>query len=104
MSQRITHCFLDTDLRCQHKGLSKIASKQKVDASKLKSGQHLAFVNVALNKIKMYSPGNVVSYLRLDRGRIDLEALALIPQAFGHDIEVKYNSALKQLLLKRLRK
>ena len=104
MNQRITHVFLDTDLRCQHNGLAKLAIKQKIDASKLMPGQHLIFINGALNKMKMYSPGNVVSYLRLDRGRIDLETLAKIPQAYGHDIAVKYNKALKDTLLKRLAK
>jgi len=104
MTQKLIRCFLGTDLRCQHDGLTKLAHKQKVDVDKLKPGQHIIFINNALNKLKMYSSGNILSYLRLPNGRIDLNTLGDIPRAFGSDMKTKYTSALKKQIERKLKR
>lgn len=104
MTQRITDCFLGTDLRCQHAGLAKLAAKRKIDVSKIKPGSHIIFINNAMNKLKMYSSGEIVSYLKLSKGTLDLDAIAKIPQAYGDNIRMKYNSALRRTLLQKLKK
>ena len=101
--QRLVRCFLDSDMRCQHNGLAKIASKAKVNVYNLAKGEHVVFINGRLNRVKMFSPGGILSYLKVSKGQIDLATLALIPQAFNDgDIDVGYSRALKTGLKKRL--
>lgn len=99
---RVTHFFVGADLRCQHDGLALLAAKKGVSVSKLKEGNHVIFVNNSKNKIKMYSPGGVLSYMKSDR-RLDLQAVGRIPQTFGKSIELKYKGALKSRIEKTLK-
>ena len=100
--QTLTHCFLNTDLRCQHDGLTLIAKKRRVDVMELPTGEHVIFINTNQNKMKMFSPGGVLSYLRLKTGKIDLNTLAKIPQSFGEGIEVAYSRSLRKVLREKL--
>lgn len=59
-----------------------------------------------MNKLKMYSSGNVLSYLRLENGRkFDLSTLSEIPNAFNDhgSLEIAYSKSLEKALRKRLR-
>jgi len=96
----VIRCFLDVDMRCQHFGLSKHAKKYKVDVSKLKAGEHVMFINKAINRVKIYSAGGVLSYLAT-KGILDLAAVGQIPTCFGSDIQVKYASAIKLMFKQR---
>ena len=96
----VIRCFLDVDMRCQHFGLSKHAKKHKVDIDKLKPGQHVMFTNRAMNRVKIYSAGGVLSYLA-SKDRLDMAAVGQIPACFGADIQVKYASAIKRIFLAR---
>jgi len=98
MNNRITHCFLDTDFRNQHAGLTLIAKKSHIQVSQLKPGQHLMFINSAQNKMKLFSANNIVSYLKLDRGRIDLAAIQHFSSCFSSNLEMTYATALKKRL------
>ena len=98
-------CFLDTDMRCQHDGLSKIAIDNKLNVHKLKHGEHAVFINRSKNRIKMLSHGGVLSYLKLKRGEVlDLNTLKYIPAAFNDsgDLKVSYSNALKKVVKGRI--
>lgn len=103
--QNLIQCFLDADMRCQHDGLAKIAKRKDLDVYSLKKGEHVVFINSALDRIKMFSSGAVLSYLRLKKGKVNLETLRLIPEAFNDgNLEVAYSRALKQVLETKLKK
>jgi len=96
----ITHCFLEADLRGQHASLANAAKKgAKVDVSKLKSGQHLLFINRKRDKMKMFSANNIVSYMKLPSGTIDLGAIKHFGSCFDKDLEMTYSQALRKRLL-----
>jgi len=103
MTNRLITAFVGTDMRCQHNGLAIIAKKRKVDVYDLKVGEHVVFVNTALDRIKMFSAGGVLSYLKV-KGGIEMETLAYIPKAFAGNLPVAYGSALKAVLQKKLAK
>ena len=103
--QSLVQCFLDADMRCQHDGLAKIAKNKDMDVYKLRQGEHVVFVNSALDRVKMFSSGGVLSYLRLKKGKVNLETLRLIPEAFSNgNIEVAYSRSLKKVLEAKLKK
>lgn len=97
----ILRCFVNADLRNGHMGLSQMAKQDRIQVEKLEPGQYLVFINTAKNKMKVYTANNIVAYLRLSRGRIDLSTISKIPQSFqGGDIH--YDEALKTRLLETL--
>lgn len=101
--QKLVRCFLNTDMRCQHDGLAEVANNEKVDVHNLKKGEHIVFINTKRNRVKMISPGGVLSYLRLAKGQVDLETLKLIPEAFTDgDLELAYSNSLKKLIKKKM--
>ena len=95
---KIVRIFLDADMRCQHDGLADMARKKNIDIRQLPFGEHVFFVNKAKNRLKMYSSGNVIGYLRLYKGVLDMRALARIPMVYGSTVELKYNKSLKAVL------
>lgn len=97
----ILRCFVNADLRNGHQGLAAMAKKDRISVDQLEAGQYLVFINTAKNKMKVYTANNIVAYLRLNRGRIDLATISKIPQSFqGGDIH--YDDALKSRLLETL--
>ena len=104
MINRVVRLFLDTDMRNQHQGLMELAKKQSVDIAKLAVVEHVVFVNASLNRVKICSKGNVLSYLFRDKGQIDMQAFKEIASAFGEDGSINFDRALKESLVKRLAK
>lgn len=104
--QKLVQCFLDADMRCQHDGLAKIAAKKSLNVYELEKGQHVVFVNTALDRIKMFSHGGVLSYLRMKKGKVNLETLRLIPEAFNDspNFEIAYSRSLKKVLETKFKK
>ena len=103
--QSLIQCFLEADMRCQHDGLAKVAKKQDLDVYGLQRGQHVVFINTALDRVKMFSAGGILSYLRLKKGKVNLETLRLIPEAFNDgNLEVAYSRSLKKVLEAKLKK
>lgn len=93
---RVKQIFLNTDLRCQHRGLSLLAAKRKCNLDKLEPGEHVAFVNRRKDRVKLYSANGLLSYLKSDRP-LDLRAIASIPEAFGKSLKLKYASGIRKL-------
>lgn len=100
---KLVRCFLNADFRCQHKGLNILAKKEGCDSRKLKHGEHIMFVNTQRNKIKMISSNNIMTYMSLDRGKVDLECIQAIAQNFSRDLTMSYKKALTVKIKKRLR-
>lgn len=100
MSQRIIRYFPDTDLRSGHDGLAKIAREKKIDVRSLGAGEYLVFTNSAKNKVKVFTGGNVIAYLK-SKTKIDMRTIALIPKYFNGG-EIRYDQALEKVLRKDL--
>lgn len=95
---RVLHIFKESDLRCMHDGLSKIAkTRAGVNLSNLKKGEFVFFINTSFDKIKIFCPNQMVCYLRSPQGRLNAEALKHIPNTFdGSDFS--YGKALEAYL------
>lgn len=98
--QSLVRIFLNTHMCYQHDGLKVLAQKESCNLDKLKDGEHVIFINRACDRMKFYSAGNVISYLRLDKGKIDLNTLSIIPNLFSEtkDIRLSYSQALRKVL------
>lgn len=94
----IVHFFGDTDLRCQHNGLSEIAKKEKIDVGKLLPGEYVVYVNHARDRVKLFTSSNVIAYLRLKTGKIDLRTIQFIPKAFEGSGRIDYDKSLKEFV------
>lgn len=101
---RVIRCFLDTDIRMGHPGLTLLAKKEKIVMSELGHGEFVIFVNRARNKVKVFAPGNVLAYLRLERGTLDLRAIQEIPKVFGAKGKIDLDQATRTVLEKKLGK
>lgn len=94
---KVIRLFLDVDMRLQHAGLVQYASENKVDLKSLSKGEHVVFINHALNRVKVFSPNGVLTYLYRDKGRIDLNAFSEIATAFSSDGSIDFNKRLERL-------
>jgi len=110
---RILHVIQNADFRCRHEGLVAIAKKAKVDMSQLKVGDIVVFLNVARDRLICISvlpeqdSFGLLSYYRSPHGRVPMEAIQFIPQAFGVtglNMNAAIRSGLEQLLKKKARK
>jgi hypothetical protein len=101
-----------TDMRNQHDGLAAVAKSHGIDLKKLEPGEHVVFANNAMNKLKLYSgfkrtdgEGDsigVLSYVRADKGRLDLGLIEQIPQCFDARSGINWDKAAKLSLEKQL--
>jgi len=103
---KILRVFFNTDLRGQHDGLVKLASKSNVNLKRLDQGEHVAFINRKRNKLKLFSKStnqNVVTYLRLDNDqRLDLNCLSELIRIFNPGGHLDYKGVLKKRIEKKL--
>lgn len=99
---RALQLFLNSDLRCGHEGLAAIAKRQEIDVEKLERGEFVIFINALKNRVKLFTANNVIAYLQLKTGSIDLRTIALIPQSFNASGKIDYDSALKEVIEKHL--
>ena len=99
-ANRIKHVFLNSDMRCGHRGLMLIARHK----AKVKPGEHVVFVNSKRDKMKVLSAGGVLSYVCSPRGKLSLETVQSIPAAFKVSGGFDYGKALKDVIVKKLEK
>jgi hypothetical protein len=104
MNNTICRVFQDTDMKNQHLGLKTIALSKKVNLDNLVPGEHVIFVNKACDKLKMYSHRGLLSYLRSDRGKLDLGMIQMIPVCFGSDGNINWKKAELLSLERKLKK
>lgn len=98
MRNQIIRCFIGTDFRLGHEGLTTLCAKNRINPNTLESGQFIVFLNGAKNKIKVLTAGQILVYYRHPKGhRIHLNALAAIPRAFQGG-RFSYDDALKIVL------
>lgn len=104
----IVRVFKDTSMINQHDGLVRIALSKKVRLDTLGAGEHVVFLNSALNRVKMFSTNGVLSYYRVSKGKLNLNMIEMIPQCFnakaGMDWEKADRLALEKLLTKVAKK
>lgn len=100
---KILRVFMNVDLRNAHEGLSELAKKNKVDVNTLENGEYLIFINAERNKLKLYASNQVLAYLKLPRGKIDLRVISKIPQAFKASGKIQYEEHLKEMIENKLK-
>lgn len=110
MTNRIIHVFFDTDMRCGHIGLAEKAKKEgNIEVNDLETGHLLCFINAKQDRIMILTGTDeeksygVLAYYRSPRGRIDLDSIRFIPEAFNAG-GINYDRALKKSLIERLGK
>lgn len=95
-STKIIRFLQNTDLRCMHEGLAKVAKDEGVDVTDLNPGEFVVFANSRMTGIKVYAPGNVIAYLKSpDNHRIEIRAIQYLPRFFN-GTEFNYSGALKK--------
>lgn len=98
----VVRFFPDSDLRGGHDNLGKKALKAGLNLKTLGQGEYVIFVNRVQNKLKMFAgSSDLLAYLKLPKGRLDLRTIALIPSYFDGR-EIKYEAALRKVLEKSL--
>jgi hypothetical protein len=95
---RILQVFLDSDLRSGHDGLSKIAERNKVDTKKLGAGQYLVFINRSKTMVKVFTGNQIIAHHKSRRGRITMDAIKFIPEAFTGSGDFYMEAAIKKSL------
>lgn len=100
---KLLQVFLNSDMRCCHDGLAKLAKENKVDVKKLEPGEFVIFINSSMDRVKLYTANEVVAYLRLQKGKVDLRTISLIPRAFMASGKFQYDESLKEIILERLK-
>lgn len=107
---KLLHVFSDTDMRKRHEGLMDYAKEQGVKSPK--AGDVLAFLNAKRDRIIVLSfidekdCFGVMGYYRSPHGRVPMEAIQYIPQAFGgegFDMNKAIRAGLVELLSKKAR-
>jgi hypothetical protein len=101
---KVVRVFFETDMRNQHDGLKEVAKAEKVDLDKLSPGEHVVFINMAKDRLKMFSSGGVLSYLRSQTGKLNMMVIEQIPQCFSAKRGVNWPKAQKLALEKQLGK
>lgn len=97
---RLLRVFFDTDLRCGHLGLTKIARDNKVYFEKLSPGEFTLFINRSQTSFKLFASTNVLAYYKGTR-RIDMDVIKHVPTVFNGS-EINYDAALKKMLENKL--
>jgi len=97
---KVIRFFPDSDLRCGHDGLKKMAMRiAGKDPTLLKKGEFIFFANTRLNSLKIFCPGNIICYLKSPDGRrLEMKTIQNLPNYFN-GTSFNYTSALKQSLL-----
>ncbi len=95
---RIVRYFPDTDMRGQHLALASVALKEKIYVDQLGAGEFLVFVNRRRDKLKMYTGGNVVAYLKMPNGhKVDPMVIRNLPKHFS-GAGINYDAAMKETM------
>lgn len=95
----ICQAFWPVNMNMQHDGLSAVAENSGIDVEKLKPGQFVLFLNYRQTRVKLYTAGGLILYLRVKGGRISAETIEGIPYILGHKAKVSVLHALKKLLI-----
>jgi len=91
---KLLRVFLNTHMGLGHNGLTSLAAQKRVSLPSLPTGEHVVFINRARTALKMYSPGNVVHYLKLPPGqKLRMETVQHFPNSLGGG-EIQYGKAL----------
>lgn len=95
---KVVGYFADADMRQGYDGLRLVAKKQHIDLDNLPKGHFVAFTNRAMNKIKICTQNDLVTYLRMPRGRkIDPRVIQHIPEYFDGQ-EFSYDRAIRAVI------
>lgn len=100
---KLIQVFLHADLRFGHEGLAKLAKDSKINVDILLPGEFVIFINSKMDRLKLYTANQIIAYLKLKTGKIDLRAIQLIPQAFKASGKIEYDVALKEVIENHLR-
>lgn len=99
-SNKILRVIFDSDMRCSHDGLRKIALKLKVKVDDLTKGEFIVFINTKQTMLKIFAAGNTIAFFKTPDGkRMNMNVIPLIPTYFNGE-EFKYDKAVEALVKK----
>jgi hypothetical protein len=101
---KVIHYFPNSDLRCSHRGLGKVALRAKKDPAKLTPGDFIFFINRSQTAIKILTAANGIFYVKSTRGRLNFEAVKALPTVGFGGQPFEYSDALAIVLAKNLAK
>jgi hypothetical protein len=104
---RIIQVFQNVSMTNGHDGLVGIASAAGVKLKEIKHGEMVIFINERRDKMKVYAANDVLAYYRSPSGRIQMEMVQHIPNAFcGGQIDFKraLRTTLEDIFRKKGRK
>lgn len=102
MKQGILRVFINADLRAGHDGLSQLAKENGIKTSEIEPGSFLVFINTGKNKLKVYASNQVIAYLKLPNGKINMNTIRELPKVFNGR-SINYSEALKMAVEKQMR-
>lgn len=97
----ILRVFINADLRAGHDGLSKLAKDNGLNTQQIEPGSFLVFINTAKDKLKVYASNQVIAYLRLPKGKINMNTIRELPRVFNGS-RINYSEALKIAVEKQM--
>lgn len=97
--------FANSDMRCGHVGLKKIAKKRHINLDSLEPGQIVIFVNSKQNRMKMYTTGYSFVYTKMPNyQKINPGVIRLVPKFFSANaMRFDYDGALERVLLREFK-
>lgn len=100
---RIIRVFLNVDMRNQHTGLTNVALRENISLKKLKLNEHVIFINNKKNRLKMFSSNGLLSYLKSDKGALNLNLIEQIPRCFNENETINWTKAQRLALEKQFK-
>ena len=100
---RVIHFFPNVHMMLSHTGLTAIAEKANLDPAGMKRGEFMLFLNRPCNAFKMLAPEGFLAYYRHPMNhRIDPGVFKYLPEFFGSDGKLNFESAMRKRLLSQV--
>jgi hypothetical protein len=98
MSGKILQCFLNVNMQNGHDGLADICKTNGIKVKEIEPGSYVVFINTARDKLKLYAAGQVLAYLRLEKGqKLNMQVIKELPRVFDGR-QINYDLALKKVI------
>lgn len=98
MNGKIIRVFQNVDMRNQHEGLRKISLDNNIDTTELENCSYVIFINKKQTILKVFSGHNVLATHKPYSGRLSMESIQYIPEAFGGGSDFNMTRAVKTAL------
>lgn len=95
---RIVQVFLNADMRQGHSGLKKLAESYGIYPELFERGEYLVFINRQQKMLKVMAGKDLIAFYKSPSGRLTMESIQYIPEAFLSDGNFEMGLAIKRAL------